>query len=250
MVKTHPLFRRRLVKVDAHVKVAAEQLIHAHAESLRPDYVGKIFQPLFHNYLYGITRQDVVEQITHMVKREGRDLVSIWRNQKWINPKNRDDAQTLSVMGMEVDQWVVKFAEILMVDIKENYEAQNTGLLVSTPLELFLFYWVFGNDWKLLGKVLLAGIAVSEGSMFYKDNKGFSMVEFLLFGVILQHLYNTRKLFTLPALAVAAASLWPLYNDPPAPGQWKTWEGKEHTAHDLHYLAMASGVLLRWFHVV
>ena len=139
MVKTHPLFRRRLVKVDAHVKVAAEQLINAHAESLRPDYVGKIFQPLFHNYLYGITRQDVVEQITHMVKREGKSLVSIWRNQKWINPKNQSDAQGLSVMGMEVDKWVVKFAEILMADVKENYEAQNTGLLVSTPLELFLF---------------------------------------------------------------------------------------------------------------
>ena len=151
---------------------------------------------------------------------------------------------------MSKDQWAVRFSEILMDDVKGNYESANTALLFTTPLEVFLFYWVFGGDWKLFGKIVFAGVAASEGSMLYKYNKGFSMIEFLLFGVIAQHLYNTKKLFTLPGLAVAAASLWPLWNDPPAPGQWKSLEGREHTAHDLHYMAMFAGVLLRWFRVV
>ena len=249
MVKTHPLFRRRLT-VDAHVKVAAETLIQQHGNTERPDVVGKIFQFFMHNYLYGISKQETVEQITHRVKREGRSLTSIWANQKWFSQKNKADAQSLAAMGLNKDQWAVRFAEILMLDVKGNYEALNSGLLITTPLEIFLFYWVFGADWKLAGKILLAGVATSEASMFYKYNKGFSMIEFLLFGVVAQHLYNTRKLFTLPGLAVAFASLWPLYNDPPAPGQWKSLEGRENTAHDLHYMAMFVGVLLRWFRVV
>ena len=249
MVKAHPLFRRRLA-VDAHVKVAAEQLITEHGNHLRPDVVGKIFAPINHNYLYGVSKQTIVEQITHLVKREGKSLETIWKEQSWINPKNREDARTLSVMGMDRDKWAVKFSEILMIDIKENYDALNKSLLLVTPLELMLFYWVFGTNWKLLGKILIAGVAVSEASHLYKPNKGLSMIEFLLIGIIMQHLYNTRKLFSLPALVASAAALFPLYADPPAKGQWSTMTGKNHTAHDIHYVSMFAGILLKWFKIL
>ena len=73
------------------------------------------------------------------------------------------------------------------------------------------------------------------------------MIEFLLYGVVMQHLYQTRKLVSLPALVTAGLAMMPLCFAPPAPGQWKTMTGKEHTAHDLHYMAMGGGLLLRWF---
>jgi len=135
----------------------------------------------------------------------------------------------------------------LMIDIKAKYEASNTHLLLNIPLELALFWFVFGMNWKLLGKVALAGVVFSELSGFYRENKGFSMIEFLLYGVVMQHLYQTRKLVSLPALFTMGMAFMPLYFDPPAPGQWKSMTGKEHTAHDLHYMAMGGGLLLRWF---
>ena len=64
MVKANPLFRRRLA-VDKHVSVAAEQLIETHGNPLRPDVVGKIFAPINHNYLYGVSKQTIVEQMEH-----------------------------------------------------------------------------------------------------------------------------------------------------------------------------------------
>ena len=198
MVLAHPLFRRRLT-VDHHTKVAAENLVQQHGNPSRPKHVGKIFQPLMHNYLYGVTRLHLVEQITARV-RKGQSLQSIWQSMNWFNQKNREDARSLSVMGVSKEKWAVQFAEVLMIDIKAKYEASNTHLLLNIPLELALFWFVFGMNWKLLGKVALAGVVFSELSGFYRENKGFSMIEFLLFGVVMQHLYQTRKLVSLPAL--------------------------------------------------
>ena len=231
--------------VDHHTKVAAENLVEQHGNPSRPKHVGKIFQPLMHNYLYGVTRLHIVEQITARV-RKVQSLESIWLSMNWFNQKNREDARSLSVMGVSKEKWAVQFAEVLMIDIKAKYEASNTHLLLNIPLELALFWFVFGMNWKLLGKVALAGVVFSELSGFYRENKGFSMIEFLLYGVVMQHLYQTRKLVSLPALFTAGIALMPLYFDPPAPGQWKTMTGKEHTAHDLHYMAMGGGLMLRW----
>jgi len=245
MVKSHPLFRRRLAK-DHHTKVAAENLVQQHGNTLRPDHVGKIFQPVNHNYMYGVTRLQIVEQITSLV-REGKSLENIWKDMSWFDRKNREDARTLSVMGTNNEKWAVQFAEILMIDIKGKYDTSNSNLMFSIPMQLAIFYWVFGMNLKLLGKVALAGVVVSEASHLYRENKGFSMIEFLLYGVVIQHLYQTRKLVSLPALVVAGFAFAPLYQDPPLPGDWKSMTGREHTAHDLHYMAMASGLLLRWF---
>jgi len=245
MVKAHPLFRRRLV-VDHHTKVAAENLIQQHGNRSRPDHVGKIFQPVNHNYLYGVTRLQIVEQITSLV-REGKSLESIWKDVHWFDPKNRENVRTLSVMGSSKEKWAVQFAEVLMIDVKAKYDSSNSNLMFSIPMQLAIFYWVFGMNWKLLGKLALAGVVVSEASHLYRENKGFSMIEFLLYGVVIQHLYQTRKLVSLPALVVAGFAFAPLYQDPPLPGDWKSMTGREHTAHDLHYMAMASGLLLRWF---
>ena len=235
--------------IDHHTKVAAENLVAQHGNTLRPDHVGKIFQPISHNYLYGVTRLEIVEQIAALV-REGKSLENIWKDMSWFDRKNREDARTLSVMGTNNEKWAVQFAEVLMVDIKPHYDSSNTNLMFSIPIQLAIFYWVFGMNWKLLGKVALAGIVVSEASHLYRPNKGFSMIEFLIYGVIVQHLYNTRKLVSLPSLVVGGFALMPLYQDPPLPGQWKSMTGKNHTAHDLHYMAMASGLLLRWLKVV
>ena len=94
MVKTEPLFRRRLA-IDPHVKVAAQQLVQQYATHGRPEQIGKIFKPLFHNYLYGITRTVLVERITHAVKREGKTLNDVWKNQKWIDAKYRRRALSI-----------------------------------------------------------------------------------------------------------------------------------------------------------
>ena len=235
--------------VDHHTKVAAENLVQQHGNRSRPDHVGKIFQPVNHNYLYGVTRLEIVEQITSLV-REGKSLENIWKDMSWFDRKNREDARTLSVMGTNNEKWAVRFAEVLMIDIKPHYDSSNSNLMFSIPIQLAIFYWVFGMNWKLLGKLALAGIVVSEASHLYRPNKGFSMIEFLIYGVIVQHLYNTRKLVSLPALVVGGFALMPLYQDPPLPGQWKSMTGAKHTAHDLHYMAMASGLLLRWLKVV
>ena len=244
MVLAHPLFRRRLT-VDHHTKVAAENLVQQHGNPSRPKHVGKIFQPLMHNYMYGVTRLHLVEQITARV-RKGETLQNIWNNVNWFNPKNRENARSLSVMGVSKEKWAVQFAEVLMIDVKAKYDDSNRHLMINIPVQLALFYFVFGMNWKLLGKVALAGVVVSEASGFYRDNKGFSMIEFLLYGVVMQHLYQTRKLVSLPALFTAGMALMPLYFDPPAPGQWKSMTGKEHTAHDLHYMAMFGGLMIRW----
>ena len=150
-------------------------------------------------------------------------------------------------MGTNNEKWAVQFAEVLMIDIKPHYDSSNSNLMFSIPIQLAIFYWVFGMNWKLLGKLALAGVVVSEASHLYRPNKGFSMIEFLIYGVIVQHLYNTRKLVSLPALVVGGFALMPLYQDPPRAGEWKSMTGEKHTAHDLHYMAMASGLLLRWF---
>ena len=191
----------------------------------------------------------IVEQITSLV-REGKSLENIWKDMSWFDRKNREDARTLSVMGTNNEKWAVQFAEVLMIDIKPHYDSSNSNLMFSIPIQLAIFYWVFGMNWKLLGKLALAGVVVSEASHLYRPNKGFSMIEFLIYGVIVQHLYNTRKLVSLPALVVGGFALMPLYQDPPLPGQWKSMTGEKHTAHDLHYMAMASGLLLRWLKVV
>ena len=140
MVQAHPLFRRRLV-VDHHTKVAAENLVQQYGNRSRPDHVGKIFQPVNHNYLYGVTRLEIVEQITSLV-REGKSLENIWKDVHWFNPKNREDVRTLSVMGTSNEKWAVQFAEILMIDVKAKYDTSNSNLLFNIPMQLAIFYWV------------------------------------------------------------------------------------------------------------
>ena len=105
MVLSTPLFRRRLV-VDHHLKVAADNLVQEHGNPSRPDHVGKIFQPVNHNYMYGVTRLRIVEQITAMV-RKGDSLENIWKDVHWFNPKNRENARTLSVMVSSKEKWPV-----------------------------------------------------------------------------------------------------------------------------------------------
>ena len=116
-----------------------------------------------HNYLYGVTRLHIVEQITARV-RKGQSLESIRKSMQWFNQKNREDARSLSVMGVSKEKWAVQFAEVLMIDVKEKYDASNKQLLVNITMQLALFYFVFGMNWKLLGKVALAGVVVSEAS--------------------------------------------------------------------------------------
>ena len=198
--------------VDHHTKVAAENLVEQHGNPSRPKHVGKIFQPFMHNYLYGVTRLHIVEQITARV-RKGQSLQSIWQSMNWFNQKNREDARSLSVMGVSKEKWAVQFAEVLMIDIKAKYEASNQQLLINIPIELTLLWFVFGMDWRLLGKIFIAGVAFSELSGFYRENKGFSMVEFLSYGVIMQHLYQKKKLVSLPSLFTIGIAFLPLYFD-------------------------------------
>ena len=251
MVKTHPLFRRRLT-IDPQVKDAAKRLVAQYQTTGRPEVVGKIFQPLFHNYLYGETRTALVERITHLVKRENKSLQQIWASQKWLNAKNKEDARSLSVMGLEVDEWVVRFSEILLIDIKELYEKSNNGVFYALPIEMILFYYVFGfkHMWKILGVSTLAGVGVSESIHIYKESKGFSAISFAWYGVMIQKLISSGKFLSLPGIILAFASLLPLYADPPSQGQWFTLQGAKHTDHLVHYIALAVGILLQWSRVV
>ena len=246
MVKVEPLFRRRLT-IDPHVKVAAEALVQRYKSTGRPEQVGKIVKPLFHNYLYGITRTALVERITHMVKREGKSLNDIWKSQKWISQKHKEDARSLARMGLNMDEWVVRFSEILMLDIKTVYEPSNNGAFIGLPIDLGLFYYVFGFDWKLLGSAVLAGVGFSEVSHFWKETCGLSVVNFTLYGVMLQQLYSRKKLVSVVGAILAALTLIPLYADPPGPGQWSTLEGAKHTDHGMHFAALVIGVILKWF---
>ena len=129
--------------VAHHLKVAADNLVKQHGNRSRPDHVGKIFQPVNHNYMYGVTRLHIVEQITAMV-RKGDSLENIWKDVHWFDRKNRENARTLSVMGSSKEKWAVQFAEVLMIDVKDKYDASNSHLMISIPLQLAIFYWVFG----------------------------------------------------------------------------------------------------------
>ena len=249
MVQTGSLFRRRLT-VDAHVKVAADQLVAAHSNQARDSKIGKIFEPFYHNYLYGVTLNELVERIVHLVKRENKSLQQIWLDMGWINVKNREDARSLSVMGISKDEWSVRFAEIVMLDNKEESEKQNQALMWMVPAELALFYYIFGPDWKTFLFATGAGIGLSEASHIYKYNRGFSIISFTWYGVMLQQLYATNKIFSIPTAAVIFLMLAPLVSDPPAPGQWKTMEGVRHTAHDLHYGTFIIAALLRQFKII
>ena len=245
------LFRRRLVKkVDPHVAVAADQLIDKYANRSRDYIIGKIFEPVNHNYLYGVSLKELVERMIHLVKREKQTLEQVWKNMRWINPKNREDARTLSVMGMSQDEWSVRFAEIVMLDNKENMEKNNNGLLWGLPFELGLFYYIFGPDWKTFLMASMVGVGVSEASNLYKYNRGFSLVNFTWYGVMLQRLYATKKLFSIPSALLMILIFAPLVFDPPPQGQWKTMEGAKHTAHDLHYLTLAFSLALSSYKII
>ena len=87
-------------KVDPQIAFWSQELIYKHAEQGRADKVGKFLKPINHNYLYGYTLLELVERITHFVKREHQTLDQIWKDVRWMNPENRGLALALSKMGL------------------------------------------------------------------------------------------------------------------------------------------------------
>ena len=241
----HPLFRRRLAKLTDVETKQVKHLIDTHGSFGRPEKVGMFFQPLNHNYLYGVTRKKLVEQMLFLHKKLGLTLSQIFDLHPWQHEANKQGARDLAKFGFDEDRYVVRLAEIMMGDMKEKYEKLNESLVISIPVDLVLFWWVFGLKYKTFALASLAGIGVSEGISFVKNVSGLSAVQFTVYGVIIAHLVKTRKLVSAPAAVVALLGFGPLFTDPPFQS------GKSSlTDHSTHYIAMATGFGMRYFNII
>ena len=232
----HPLFRRRLAKLTDVETKQVKHLIETHGSYGRPEKVGMFFQPLNHNYLYGVTRKKLVEQMLFLHKKLGLTLSQIFDLHPWQHEANKQGARDLAKFGFDEDRYVVRLAEIMIGDLEERYEKLNDSLKLSVPVDLVLFWWVFGQNYKALALATAAGIGVSEGVSLFKNVSGLSGVQFTIYGVIVAHLFKTGKLVSLPAAVLAILAFGPLVTDPPFR------EGKAAlTDHLTHYTAMATG---------
>ena len=245
MVFTHTLFRRRLVSKE--VTEAAKALVKTYGGSGRPEKVGKIFAPIHHNYSYGIKKTTLVARLIHQVKVKKIPLQKVFDATPWLTPKNGADALALSKMGISKDEWAVRFAELVMLDNAAVFDRLNKGMMWAVPLDLALFFYVFGADWKRFLWTLGAGVGIAEASDFIKWNSGSSLVSFTFYAVILQRLIASRKLMTLPGAVLAWFLIGPLVMDPPKNG---VTGAKNATAHDLHYGTLGLAYLLRSFRII
>ena len=245
MVFTHTLFRRRLVSKE--VTETAKALVKQYGTS-RPEVVGKIFAPIFpHNFLYGISKTTLVARLIHQVKVKKLTLKQVFDATPWVTPKNGADAASLSKFGLTQEEWAVRFAELVMLDNEPVFDRLNKGLMWAAPLDLALFFFVFGADWKRFLWTFGAGVGIAEASDFYKWNSGSSLVSYTFYAVILQRLIATRKLMTLPGAVLAWFLIGPLVVDPPKKG---VTGAKNATAHDLHYGTLVIAYLLRSFRLI
>ena len=241
----HPMFRRRLAKLSTIETKQVAELVNRHKSTGRPEKMGKFFQPLHHNYLYGITRTKMVEQMLFLHKRLGLSLSQIFDLHPWQHEANKKGAADLSQFGFDEDRYVVRLAEIMMGDMEEKYKKLNDSLKLSVPIDLFLFWWIFGLNYKTFALASVAGIGVSEGISFVKNVSGLSALQFTVYGVIIAHLVKTRKLVSAPAAVVALLGFGPLFTDPPFQS------GKSSlTDHSTHYIAMATGFGMRYFNII
>ena len=244
MVFTHTLFRRRLVSKEA--TQTAEALVKQYGTS-RPEVVGKIFAPIFpHNFLYGIAKTTLVARLIHQVKVKKLTLKQVFDATPWVTPKNGADAASLSKFGLTQEEWAVRFAELVMLDNEPVFDRLNKGLMWAAPLDLALFFFVFGADWKRFLWTFGAGVGISEASDFYKWNSGSSLVSYTFYA--LQRLIATGKLISLPGAVLAWFLVSPLVMDPPKKGS--VTGAKNATAHDLHYGALGLAYLLRSFRLI
>ena len=241
----HPMFRRRLAKLSTIETKQVAELVNRHKSTGRPEKMGKFFQPLHHNYLYGITRTKMVEQMLFLHKKLGLSLSQIFDLHPWQHEANKKGAADLSQFGFDEDRYVVRLAEIMLGDMEEKYKKLNDSLKLSVPIDLFLFWWIFGLNYKTFALASVAGIGVSEGISLVKNVSGLSAVQFTVYGVIIAHLVKTRKLVSAPAAVVALLGFGPLFTDPPFQS------GKSSlTDHSTHYIAMATGFGMRYFNII
>ena len=241
----HPMFRRRLAKLNTIETKQVAELVNRHKSTGRPEKMGKFFQPLHHNYLYGITRTKMVEQMLFLHKKLGLSISQIFDLHPWQHEANKKGAADLSQFGFDEDRYVVRLAEIMLGDMEEKYKKLNDSLKLSVPIDLFLFWWIFGLNYKTFALASVAGIGVSEGISFVKNVSGLSALQFTVYGVIIAHLVKTRKLVSAPAAVVALLGFGPLFKDPPFQ------KGKPAlTDHFTHYVAMATGFGMRYFNII
>ena len=216
MVFTHNLFRRRLVSNETND--AAVALVKQYGGS-RPEVVGKIFAPIFpHNFLYGVSKTTLVARLIWMVKVKKITLKQVFDATPWVTKKNGADAASLSRFGLSEEEWAVRFAELVMLDNEPVFKRLNEGLMWAVPLDLALFFFVFGADWRRFLWTFGAGVGIAEASDFYKWNSGSSLVSYTFYAVILQRLIATRKLVSLPGAVLAWLLVSPLVLDRPSGG--------------------------------
>ena len=98
--------------------------------------IGRVFVIIKHNYLMGFTRDDILESLHKRFSRG--ESQQIYDTMPFFEEKNKQNARTISVMGISEDRWAVRFTEIIMTDRKTRLKQFSFGNM-STSLRCCLF---------------------------------------------------------------------------------------------------------------
>ena len=199
---------------------AIRQISERHGSPARTQ-VGRVFRILKHNYLMGIRREDILKSLHDRV-RKGEFLQQIFDSMPFFNQKNKKDARTISLMGMDSDKWAVRFTEIIMIDRKLALETLQTWEYVDQVALIGFFFWSYGvnkGSLKNLGLLTAVGMGVSEVRAVLSGGMtvGSGTILYTIAGNMLRKLLskttNTKE--TIVLFVFIAAIVSSLYIDPP-----------------------------------
>jgi hypothetical protein len=216
-----------------------KELLRQYADPKFPDTVGKFFRPIHHNYLYGVTKEEVVARFLKHCIDMGRDILSLYKSflvKGWINPSIQaefEKAMTAKARfgpdvmeGLTRDllnngECVVLFAEYNMRDQGQMMDLGNKAHLYSWVVIALVFVAAFGFNMSALknaGWLILTGASVTEFWSYIQGLSGTSIIGFEFMGAVFFKLLYLKKWQWQHWLAMVTTVIqWfsPLYTDPP-----------------------------------
>ena len=206
--------------MTSRVQESLRQISERHGTPAKRQ-IGGVFVIIKHNYLMGFTRDDILETL-HRRFDGGEPLQHIYDTMPFFNQKNKQDARTISVMGVDTDRWAVRFTELIMTDRKNAIETIQFWEYVDQAALLSFFILTYGVNTKSLmklGYLTLVGMGVSEVRALLTEQStvGSGTILYTIAGNMLRRLLskttNTQETVVLFVFLLAIVSS--LYIDPP-----------------------------------
>ena len=227
------------------VQEAVRQISERHGTPAKRQ-IGRVFIIIKHNYLMGFTRDDILESL-HDRFRKGESLQQIYDSMPFFDEKNKMNARTISVMGVDSDRWAVRFTEIIMTDRKNAIETIQFWEYVDQAALLSFFLITYGVNRKSLMKLAwltIVGMSVSEARALFStlSTVGSGTILYTIAGHMLRMLVSktTNVKETTILFIFIAAIVSSLYIDPPKKSASFT------TGVFTDHLGRALGLLAGW----